>query len=56
MFIEINEAGEPVALQGKISGFPIRAIDKSEPGDEYYYYENIYLFLKEALKMDKIFF
>lgn len=42
MFVEINSEGEPIALQGKISSFPIRAIDKSEPGDEYYYYENTF--------------
>ncbi len=42
MFIEINKAGEPVALQGSIVNFPLRAKDKSEPGDEYYYYENTF--------------
>ncbi len=40
MFIEINSAGEPIALQGKISSFPIRAIDKSPPRNAFYNYEN----------------
>ncbi len=40
MFIEINNAGLPVALQSNIVNFPIRIQDKSPKKNAYYNYEN----------------